>query len=40
MEYKDAIITYFKNIRLSLAMDSLEDYMLKVWDYLNLTIRD
>ena len=30
LEHKDAIITYFKNISLSLTIDSSEDYLLKV----------
>jgi hypothetical protein len=40
LEYKDAIITCFKNVGLSLAVDSSEDHLLKVWDYPNLTIGD
>ena len=30
MEYKDAIVACFKNVGLLLAIDGLEDYMLKV----------
>jgi hypothetical protein len=40
LEHKDAIITYFKNVGLSLAINSSEDHLLKVWDCLNLTIGD
>jgi hypothetical protein len=40
MEHKDAIIAYFKNVGLSLAMDGSEDHLLKVRDCLNLTIGD
>ena len=40
MEYKDAIVACFKNVRLSLAVDGLEDYMLKVRDCLNLIVGD
>jgi hypothetical protein len=40
IEYKDTIITYFKNVRLSLTVDSSEDHMLKVRDCLNLTVGD
>ena len=40
MEYKDAIIACFKAVKLSLAIDGLEDHLLKVRDCLNLTIRD
>jgi hypothetical protein len=40
LEHKDAIIACFKNVGLSLAIDSSEDHLLKVWDYLNLTISD
>ena len=39
-EYKDAIIACFKAVGLSLAINGLEDYLLKVQDCLNLTIRD
>ena len=40
LEYKDAIITCFKNVSLSLAVDSSEDHLLKVRDCLNLTVGD
>ena len=40
IEYKDAIIACFKNVKLLLAIDSLKDYMLKVRDCLYLTIGD
>ena len=40
LEYKDAIITYFKNISLSLLVNSSENHLLKVWDCPNLTIKD
>jgi hypothetical protein len=40
LEHKDAIITCFKNVGLSLAVDSSEDYLLKVRDCLNLTVGD
>ena len=40
MEYKDAIVACFKNVGLLLAIDGLEDYMLKVRDCLNLTVGD
>jgi hypothetical protein len=40
MEHKDAIIACFKAIGLSLAIDGLEDHLLKVRDCPNLTIRD
>jgi hypothetical protein len=40
LEHKDAIITCFKNVGLSLAVDSSEDYLLKVQDCLNLTVGD
>jgi len=40
LEHKDAIITCFKNVGLSLAIDSSEDYLLKVRDCLNLTVSD
>ena len=30
VEHKDAIIAYFKNVGLSLAVDGSEDHMLKV----------
>ena len=30
LEYKDVIITYFKNVGLSLTVDSSEDHLLKV----------
>jgi hypothetical protein len=40
LEHKDAIIACFKNIGLSLLVDGSEDYLLKVRDCPNLTIRD
>jgi hypothetical protein len=40
LEHKDAIITCFKNVGLSLLVNSSEDHLLKVWDCPNLTIRD
>jgi hypothetical protein len=40
LEHKDAIITCFKNIGLSFAVDSSEDHLLKVRDCLNLTVSD
>ena len=40
MEHKDAIVACFKNVKLSLAVDGLEDYMLKVRDCPNLTVGD
>ena len=35
IEHKDAIIACFKNVGLLLAVDGLEDYLLKVQDCLN-----
>ena len=40
LEHKDAIITCFKNVGLSLAVDSSEDHLLKVRDCPNLTVGD
>jgi hypothetical protein len=40
IEHKDAIVACFKNVGLLLAVDSLEDYILKVQDCLNLTVGD
>jgi len=40
MEHKDAIIACFKNVRLLLTINGLEDYLLKVRDCLNLTVGD
>jgi hypothetical protein len=40
LEHKDAIIACFKNVGLSLLVDSSEDHLLKVRDCPNLTIRD
>ena len=40
LEHKDVIIAYFKNVGLSLLIDSSEDHLLKVRDCPNLTIRD
>ena len=40
LEHKDAIITCFKNVGLSLTVDNSEDHLLKVRDCLNLTIGD
>jgi hypothetical protein len=40
LKYKDVIITYFKNISLSLTVDNSEDHLLKVRDCLNLIIND
>jgi hypothetical protein len=40
LEYKDVIITYFKNVGLSLTVDSSEDHLLKVRDCPNLTVGD
>jgi hypothetical protein len=40
LEHKDTIIAYFKNVGLSLLVDSSEDHLLKVRDCPNLTIRD
>jgi hypothetical protein len=40
VEHKDAIIACFKNVGLLLAIDGLEDYILKVRDCPNLTIKD
>ena len=40
MEYKDAIVACFKNVRLSLAVDGSKDHMLKVRDCPNLTVGD
>jgi hypothetical protein len=40
IEYKDAIIACFKNVKLLLAIDGLKDYMLKVQDCLNFIIKD
>jgi hypothetical protein len=40
LEYKDAIITCFKNVGLFLAVDSSKDHLLKVQDYPNLAFSD
>ena len=40
MEHKDAIIACFKSVGISLLVDSSEDYLLKVQDCPNLTVRD
>ncbi len=40
LEHKDAIITCFKNVGLSLAVDSSEDHLLKIQDLPNITVRD
>jgi hypothetical protein len=32
LEHKDAIISCFKNVRLSLAVDGSEDHLLKIRD--------
>jgi hypothetical protein len=39
-EHKDAIITCFKAVGLSLTVDGSEDHLLKVRDCLNLTVGD
>ena len=40
LEHKDAIITCFKNVGLSLTINSSKDHFLKVRDCLNLTINN
>ena len=40
LEHKDAIITCFKNVGLSLAVDGSEDHLLKIQDLPNITVRD
>ena len=40
LKHKDAIITCFKNVGLSLAIDSSEDHLLKIQDLPNITVRD
>ena len=40
MEHKNNIITCFKNVGLSLAVDGSEDCLLKIRDLPNLTIGD
>jgi hypothetical protein len=38
LEHKDAIIACFKNVGLSLAVNSSEDHLLKIQDLLDITV--
>jgi hypothetical protein len=40
LEYKDAIISSFKNVGLSLAVDGSEYYLLKIRDLPDITVGD
>ena len=40
LEHKDAIITCFKNVSLSLAVDGSKDHLLKIQDLPNIIVRD
>src|SRR5947199_2367896 len=40
LEHKDAIISCFKNVGLSLAVDGSEDHLLKIRDLPDITVGD